>query len=463
MSATPLSTDQVLSLAPDAPSAKAGAALAVARKWTGVGGDGEGRVVWGLCQGSGAQPYRTQVDLADVASRCSCPSRKFPCKHALGLLLLLVHEPELFAVGEPPAWVAEWLAERAGRTERKRQREAAAPVADDAASGAAVEKARERRTTARANKVAAGLVELARWLEDLTRGGLAASASRPVKFWETAAARLVDAQAPGAARLVRQLATIPSTGADWPERMVAAVARLHLLTEAYARLPELPEPLQADVRATLGWATTEDADDARTITDEWTVLGQVVEEEERLRARRTWLAGRRTGRHALLLHFAHGAAPFAEPVPPAGGTMAAELAFLPGSAPLRATVRTLGAPAPDDAAVLPAGHARIAGAMGDWAATLAANPWTERVALVLSAAVPEPDGERWRVRDADGDVLPLAPRFHAGWPLLALSGGHPVWIAGEWDGDALLPLSASDGGRLLSLTQPVAHSVGAPA
>ncbi len=461
MSAVPLSSEQVLSLAPDASSAKAGAALAAARKWTGLGGDGEGRVVWGLCQGSGTQPYRTQVDLADVASRCSCPSRKFPCKHALGLMLLLAAEPELFAVGEPPAWVAEWLADRVGRAERKRERETSATEGASEADGG---KARERRTTARAGKVAAGLVELARWLEDLTRGGLAASASRPATFWETAAARLVDAQAPGAARLVRQLASIPATGADWPERMVAAVARLHLLAEAYARLPELPAPLQADVRAAVGWSAADtEPDDARAIADEWTVLGHVVEEEERLRARRTWLAGRRSGRHALLLHFAHGAAPFAEPVPPAGGMLAAEVAFLPGSAPLRAAVRTLGAPVTDDAAALPAGHARIADALGAWAATLAANPWTERVALVLAAAVPEPHGERWRVRDADGDVLPLAPRFHAGWPLLALSGGHPVWIAGEWDGDALLPLSASDGGRLLSLTQPVAHTMGASA
>lgn len=457
MSAPPLSSDQILSLAPDAASARAGAALAVARKWSAVGGDGEGRVVWGLCQGSGAQPYRTQVDLADFASRCSCPSRKFPCKHALGLLLLLAAEPERFAVGEPPAWVAEWLADRVERSERKRQRETTAttaPAADDGATDAG----RERRTAARAGKVAAGLVELARWLEDLTRGGLAAAASRPASFWETAAARLVDAQAPGAARLVRQLATIPATGADWPERMVAAVARLHLLTEAHARLPELPDALQADVRATVGSSTHRDElGDAPTVADEWVVLGQVVEEEDRLRARRTWLAGRRGGRHALLLHFAHGAAPFAEPVPPVGSAIAAELVFFPGGAPLRAVVRSAGVPVEGDvsAAALPPGHARMADAIGGWAAALAANPWTERVALVLSAAVPESRGGRWLVRDADGDALPLAPRFRAGWPLAALAGGHPVWLAGEWDGERLLPLAAWADGQLLPLTPPV--------
>jgi hypothetical protein len=474
LSVTPLTSDQVLSLAPDAQSAKAGAALAVARKWSALGGDGEARAVWGQCQGSGAHPYRAQVDLTDLASRCSCPSRKFPCKHALGLLLLLTTEPELFVVAEPPAWVTEWFASRAERSERKRRGEAGdgarEPEATRGTEGEeavrASDAARERRTAARAEKIGAGVAELARWLEDLVRGGLAAAAARPSSFWDTAAARLVDAQAPGAARLVRQLAAIPATGADWPERMVAAVARLHLLTEAYGRLPELPAAMQADVRATLGWSPTGDEfGDAPTVADEWVVLGQIVEEEDRLRARRTWLTGRRGGRHALLLHFAHGTTPFTEPVPPPGGAMTAELAFFPGAAPLRATVRSLGVRKPLDvvdsgasaATALSPGHPSIAQATDRWAAALAANPWTERVALVLSAVVPAQRGEQWLVRDADGETLPITPRFRAAWPLIALAGGHPVWLAGEWDGDWLLPLAAAAAdGSLVSLTQPLA-------
>jgi SWIM zinc finger len=43
--------------------------------------------VWGLCAGSGKRPYQTVVDLTGPAYKCSCPSRKFPCKHALALLL----------------------------------------------------------------------------------------------------------------------------------------------------------------------------------------------------------------------------------------------------------------------------------------------------------------------------------------------------------------------------------------
>ena len=82
--------DQVLALAPDAASRKAGSKLGAAGPWSETGSCDEG-TVWGLCRGSGSKPYQTVVDLADAAGpayKCSCPSRKFPCKHALGLLLL---------------------------------------------------------------------------------------------------------------------------------------------------------------------------------------------------------------------------------------------------------------------------------------------------------------------------------------------------------------------------------------
>lgn len=94
------SADQVLSLAPDASAQRAARALAGATSWSEVGlssEDGVPPTVWGLCQGSGHQPYQTCVDLTEPAYRCTCPSRKLPCKHTLGLLL------RWSAGGVPPA------------------------------------------------------------------------------------------------------------------------------------------------------------------------------------------------------------------------------------------------------------------------------------------------------------------------------------------------------------------------
>jgi hypothetical protein len=76
--AVPWDAEQVLALAADPASAKAGQSLARAAKWSATGSSA--RALWGRCEGSGKQPYQTMVDLAGPAFRCSCPSRKFPCK-----------------------------------------------------------------------------------------------------------------------------------------------------------------------------------------------------------------------------------------------------------------------------------------------------------------------------------------------------------------------------------------------
>src|SRR6202451_4563735 len=105
------SREQVLGLVPDASAAKAGQGQATAGKGASLGRDEQ--AAWGECQGSGSPPYRCQAALADGATRCSCPSRKFPCKHAIGLLLLLADDQ--VPATTRPAWVGEWLVSRADR------------------------------------------------------------------------------------------------------------------------------------------------------------------------------------------------------------------------------------------------------------------------------------------------------------------------------------------------------------
>src|SRR5687768_10629876 len=74
-------SEQLAALAPDAASVAAARSVSGPRQWSSAGHDE--RAVWGTCRG-----YQTAVELAGPAFSCSCPSRKVPCKHALGLLLL---------------------------------------------------------------------------------------------------------------------------------------------------------------------------------------------------------------------------------------------------------------------------------------------------------------------------------------------------------------------------------------
>ena len=114
------SEEQILSMAPDESSKKSGKELANVSKW--VKHEVSERALWGECQGRGKLPYQTQVDLVNVAFKCSCPSRKFPCKHGLGLLLLYARDKKIFSSATEPDWVAGWLDKRDERNEKKSEK-----------------------------------------------------------------------------------------------------------------------------------------------------------------------------------------------------------------------------------------------------------------------------------------------------------------------------------------------------
>jgi SWIM zinc finger len=440
--------EQILALAPDAGSVKAGKGLATPRPWSALGQDGQ--AAWGECQGSGASPYRTTIDLSEPAFHCTCPSRKFPCKHALGLFLLLESQPSLFTQKAPPAWATEWLASRAQRAQQRAEKaERATPERAD--RGPADPAAQGRRAAERQAKVTAGLEELALWLRDRVRRGLAALQGEPYSAWENPAARLVDAQAPGLARQLREMASIPASGDGWQERLLARFGALHLLVEGFRRLETLPPETQADIRALIGWTQSQEELLAEPgVRDRWAVLGQRVEVEDRLRVQRTWLWGQQSGRAALILTAAHVSQPLETSLLP-GTWLEADLVFYPSAAPLRALVKTRHAPpAPLD--TMP-GYPSAAAAAEAYAAALARHPWMESFPTALPSVLPAGPEGGWVVRDDAGARLPLSPRFERGWQLLALSGGHPLGLFGEWDGDYLLPLGAWADGRFHALAR----------
>ena len=426
-------TERILALAPDPASGKAGQALANPRKWVTLGQNE--RVLWGECQGSGANPYQTQIDLNEPAFKCTCPSRKFPCKHGLGLFLML--GPKVPAVdGTPPEWVLKWISGRDEKQQAKKEKaEKPAEIADPAAQA--------KRAAERLAKVRAGMEDLGTWMNDLVRRGLATIPADD-KFFEQPAARLVDAQAPGAARLVRELALEHNSGEGWPGRMLDRLSRLFLLVEAFGRIEALPPATQADVRTLVGIPTKEEevlAGDA--VHDTWQVVGQKVEEEEKLRTQRTWLVGKETRRAALVLEFAYAGQPLKSTLVP-GTQFQADLAFYPSANPARAVVKQR------HSETVPlsesAGQPGIRAALEAYGAAVAKMPWIERLGMPLGGVALVRERDRWHVRDDSGDALPLSPRYAFAWELLAISGGSPMTAFGEFDGRTLMPLSVIAGG-----------------
>ncbi|MEU7643653.1 SWIM zinc finger family protein [Streptomyces huasconensis] len=433
--------DQVLALAPDAPSRKAGSRLGVAGPWSETGSSGEG-AVWGLCKGSGSKPYQTVIDItggADAAGpayKCSCPSRKFPCKHALGLLLVWAGADGTVPDGEPPAWAEEWLASRRKRVEDKRSSTAspAAPADPEAA---------RRRAEKRAARITAGATELEQRLSDLMRSGTASAEQAGYGLWEETAARMVDAQAPGLAARVRELGAIPSSGPGWPVRLLEECALLHLLDQGWLHRDALPPGLAATVRSRVGLPAQPEGPPLR---DRWLVLAQYDTVDSKLTTRRVWLYGTDSGRTALLLSYgAAGRAPaLALPV---GLALDAELTGYPGARQLRADLgEQFAAPAPT--AERPPG-VRTAEAAARYGETLRHDPWLESWPVTLSEVIPAQADGAWQLADADGgSALPLAPTAASDrglWRLVALSGGAPLTVFGECGHQGFTPLAAWPG------------------
>ena len=431
------SPEQIIALAPDAASAKAGRGLATPNKWQNVGRDE--RALWGECQGSGAKPYQTVIDLSEPAFKCSCPSRKFPCKHSLGLFLLVANDPSIAKTTTVPAWASEWLTKRNQQAQRKTETAKKAEEEPDEATLARRASQKAKRTLDREAKVVAGLKELELWLRDLVRHGLASAQTRSIDYWDQMAARLIDAQAPGVARRVRNLPRVVQSGDGWIEQLLSQVSSLFLLLKAYERLETLSIPTQADVRSAIGWTIKEEElPQENIVSDQWLVLGQRVTGDEGLRVRRTWLWGQVSGKSALVLEFAAPGQSLAFDLVP--GTISdAELIFYPSNYPLRAGLRKRG-----DTAQLKEvlGYSNSDQLMAAYAGVLALNPWIEAIPAPVQTVVPLRRGDQWFARDSDGKLMSLRCETDTGWKLLALSGGYPITIVGEWSGRSLLPISA---------------------
>ena len=281
--------------APDASSLAAARRLAHPGPWSGTGSTET--LVWGKCQGSGKTPYQVSIDLTGPAYRCSCPSRKFPCKHALALLLLWVRGHGSVADAERPAdFAGEWAEQRVERPARTK-----APVDPEA---------RAKRQAERFATMSAGIEDLALWLADLVRTGTVQARRQPWGWWDAAAARLVDAQLPGLAERVRAMGSEVNRREDWADHLLAELGRWWSAVQAWRRWDDLDDRTRADLRTYVGWPqATDDVRAGETVTDAWLVLGAHRSDDGRLVQQRTWLYGERTRQWVLLLDFAAGGAP----------------------------------------------------------------------------------------------------------------------------------------------------------
>ena len=448
---------KVEEMAPDQSSLSAARKLLDPRHWPTVAHDDLG-LMWGECQGSGSQPYRVVVSENDLGYKCTCPSRKFPCKHSLALMWMRA-DGRAFDKQQRPEWVSDWLARRRGpggpkpRTADDDEEKPKASIADalvaekpvaDPKAQARAAAQRERNRAEREAAVLAGLDELDRWIVDQLERGLAGFQTIAHAQCALAARRLVDAKAGSLAARVEQL---PSALFGLPDALrtdflIEKLGELHLIAEAYRRQDELPEALRADVRLTIGWTMSREdllaEPQATRVRGRWMVLAAIQEvQPDKLRRLETWLARLDADggpRFAVLMDFVPVSAGAVGRTYSPGDSLEAELVFYPSAAPLRAIIaEQVGSVSGESAWRAPPDN--VTAALERYESNLGARPWLGVWPIAVHGAVVGKQSDGLILTDSNGDTLPIKPKQDD--VLLPLVGVPGIDAFGLWDGRRL--------------------------
>jgi SWIM zinc finger len=404
--------EQVLQMAPDDASKKAGQQLASASKW--VAKNVNEKALWGDCQGSGKNPYKTMVDLGNLAFKCSCPSRKFPCKHGLGLMLLFVNQPATFSsqTNLDPA-VSDWIDKRANKAEAKEEKEAK-PVD---------EKAQQKRIETREKKISAGIEELNVWLKDTIRTGIMNVPKDIYNFNTNITARMVDAQATGLANQLRSIQQINFYEDGWQKQLTKKLATIYFLANVYQSNNMDAEWIE-ELNTHIGWTKSKDEVLAQEeIHDHWIVLSKTTEEENNLISDKTWLLGKQTNQFGLLLNF-YPKNQLPELIHTVGSTIDAVCNFYPSIVPMRLLIKKQ-----HSVNIM---HQRIEGmqqldlVLENIANTLATHPFIQEIPVLLSNLLIVQQAEQWFVKDLDNCGLSLRNTTKENWLIMSISKGKAI-------------------------------------
>ncbi len=449
-----LTRAQIESMAPDQAALTAAGKLMKPASWAGLGIDADGGLIWGECQGSGANPYRVMADLSDLGSKCTCPSRKFPCKHCLALMWIKADAADRFATGAIPEWVTEWLG-------RRRKGAVATPKTTGGASASLAEStanveteidpeaeakkaaAAEKRAAKTTETAIAATEELEAWIADQLRLGLNSFLSDLHPRCRKIASRLVDGKA---AALASRLDELPARVLALPaddrvDAVLTEFSKLILLVRAWRAAPD-DAALKRDVTASETREVVLMSPDNQRVRALWRVAGERIEtRRDGLVSHATWLE-RITGadgapHFAVLLDFFPASAGKRASTFKSGDCFDAEIAFYAARVPLRAVIAERHSAQTAIEATLEDASARDP--LETWRETLKRAPWSLETPVRLSGGQIGLDAAGkawWRSADAR-TALPLsaAPERR----VLALSL-HAMTAL--WNGRRLEALSA---------------------
>ncbi len=211
-----ISEEFINSTAPNQSAIQNGWGLVKKNKFVSFNISEDDTVIFGECKGSGASNYITSVDFINPespVSRCSCPSRQFPCKHALGLMYAYVSEKS-FDRAEVPADISE-KREKAGKREEKKAKAQEEPKKVNV--NALIKKIQTQKD---------GLELLEKIAFSIAQAGLGTINSKTLKLLEDQAKQLGNHYIPGVQTALREFILLFKKAIDYEKVYTEAVDSL---------------------------------------------------------------------------------------------------------------------------------------------------------------------------------------------------------------------------------------------
>ncbi len=443
--------ENIQKLAPKPNAFIAGKKLANSAKWE-LFAKSE-RSIWGNVKGSGKKPYKVQIDLQELAYKCSCPSRQFPCKHSLALLLLHAKENDKFKQKEEPDYVSEWLDKRKSRAEKIDQEEKELTANDKKKRASA----KAKRDGERAEFVASGVKELNLWLKDLIRLGLLTLPTKDSAYFENMAKKMVDAKAPGLAAWVRAFNNLNyKDKSAWQEDAISIISKLHLLLQSFHHMDPENKVMANTIKSHLGYTfkTKELTSNPTTKIqkDHWLVLGSTAEVGDDLTINRTWLHGLESDQSAIIIVFESRFSNIAAVPLMDGSVIEAALAFYPDSAPHRAIIQKQNGVS--NTYSIPPKFNK------DWimqhtqkVGFIKANPWTSNRSYIIENVQLINDGKYWLLVDEDKNYKIIEHTYDEEklMSLLLMSNNAPFNVAFLERTTGIYPLGVFEANKYICL------------
>jgi hypothetical protein len=430
----------VINLASGTNDMVAARSLQLSSHWHSIAHDGY--MIWAQYHENERKKYEIRIDMIALQAEgkgftCTCSRNRPPCEHILSLLLIILEAPEKYLVDVTPDAIMEKMDRRSRRVRSRLEGLAQPPkLSPDEQTDSS-----NQFDQSRFEQMQDGIAELDHWMRNLMRQGLGHVNVTDPAFWQPITDRMVDSFLPGIADRLRYIAQIPQMHLDeWVEPLLAELGKLYLLVDSFKRYHALPLPVQADMRDAVGWSFKTLPSDAEidTVHDQWVVLGKRDFKYSRNSwLRRTWLYGQQSERYAVVKEYVIDPALLMMTVT-GGQQIEATLRFFPSRAALRAQLDSPVEQLASADLTLPL--QTMEEALARYQRLCARNPWLTEAVVCVDDMIPFQYQERWYAKSGTEEVLPLHPNFRNHWPLMAMSGGYPLQVLGEWDGRFFFPL-----------------------